>query len=59
MECNKRDAYHVGKHSKPTPPLAHVIFYLFIYFLFIEIIKWQIEFPEGFSLFSLFSFVFE
>ena len=26
----KRDAYHVGKHSRPTPRLAHVIFYLFI-----------------------------
>ena len=23
--------YHVGKHSRPTPRLAHVIFYLFIY----------------------------
>ena len=29
MECYKRDAYHVGKHSRPTPRLAHVIFYLF------------------------------
>ena len=27
MERFKRDAYHVGKHSKPTPRLAHVIFY--------------------------------
>ena len=24
-----RDAYHVGKHSRPTPGLAHVTFYLF------------------------------
>ena len=31
MECYKRDAYHVEKHSRPTPRLAHVIFYLFIY----------------------------
>ena len=31
MEGYKRDAYHVGKHSRPTPRLAHVIFYLFIY----------------------------
>ena len=26
MECSKRDVYHVGKHSRPTPRLAHVIF---------------------------------
>ena len=32
IECFKRDAYHVGKHSRPTPPLAHVI--LFIYYIF-------------------------
>ena len=29
IERNKRDAYHVRKHSRPTPRLAHVIFYLF------------------------------
>ena len=34
MERYKRDAYHVGKHSRPTPRLAHVIFYLFIYLFF-------------------------
>ena len=27
MERYKTDAYHVGKHSRPTPCLAHVIFY--------------------------------
>ena len=26
MECYKKDVYHVGKHSRPTPLLAHVIF---------------------------------
>ena len=31
MERYKRDAYHVGKHSRPTPRLDHVIFYLLIY----------------------------
>ena len=31
MECYKRDAYPVGKHSRPTPRLAHVIFHLFIF----------------------------
>ena len=53
MDCNKRDAYHVGKHSWPAPRLAHVI-YLFIYLLYIWFIKWQIEFRQGFSLFSFF-----
>ena len=28
MERYKRDAYHVGKHSRPTPRLAHVFFLL-------------------------------
>ena len=26
MECYKKDVYHVGKHPRPTPRLAHVIF---------------------------------
>ena len=26
MECYKTGVYHVGKHSRPTPRLAHVIF---------------------------------
>ena len=26
MGCYKRDVYHVEKHSRPTPRLAHVIF---------------------------------
>ena len=34
IECHKRKAYHVGKHSTPTPRLAHVNFYSFIYLLF-------------------------
>ena len=29
IERNKRDAYHVRKHSGPTPRLAYLIFYLF------------------------------
>ena len=38
MERHKSDAYHVGKHSRPTPRLAHVIFYLFIYlFIYLSI----------------------
>ena len=40
LECYKRDAYHVGKHFRPTPRLAHIINYLYVYlfiylFLFI------------------------
>ena len=27
----KRDTHHVGKHSRPTPRLACVVFYLLIY----------------------------
>ena len=38
MERYKRDAYHVGKHSRPTPRLAHV-FYLSIY-LFVYLFKY-------------------
>ena len=30
MERYKRDAYHVGKHSRLTPRLAHVIFFLIL-----------------------------
>ena len=51
MECYERDAYHVGKHSRPTPRLAHVIFYLFIYLVYI-CFMWQFEFLGGFSLVS-------
>ena len=31
MERYKKDAYHVGKHSRLAPRLAHVNFHLFIY----------------------------
>ena len=34
MKCYERDAYHVGKQLRPTPHLAHVIFYLFIHYIF-------------------------
>ena len=47
MERYKTDAYHVGKHSRPAPRLAHVIFYLFIY-LFILVYIW---FTRGSSIF--------
>ena len=38
MKGYKRDAYHVGKHSRPTPRLADVIFYLFIFVFSIYLI---------------------
>ena len=56
MECYKRDAYHVGKHSRPTPRLAHVIFI----YLLINLFKYKFDLPvtirvsQGFL--SLFAF---
>ena len=47
MERYKRDAYHVGKHSRPTPRLPHVIIYLFIYFSIYLIYQWQFDFSRG------------
>ena len=38
MESYERDAYHVGKHSRPTPRLAHVIIYLLIHLFIIYFI---------------------
>ena len=35
MERYKRDAYHVGKQSRPTPRLAHVIFYFFFFSIYL------------------------
>ena len=36
MEHYKGDAYHVRRHSRPTPRLAHVI-YLFIFDLLVTV----------------------
>ena len=55
MERYKRDAYHVGKHSRPTPRLAHVIFlfiYLFIWYIFDLLVTVLVS--QGFL--SLFAF---
>ena len=38
LESYKRDAYHVGNHSRPTPRLAHVIIYLLIHLFIIYFI---------------------
>ena len=53
MERYKRDAYHVGKHSRPTPRLAHVIFYLFILVYIFDLLV-AVRFFQGFL--SLFAF---
>ena len=46
IERYKRDAYHVGKPlSRPTPPLAHVIIYLFIYLVYIRFTSGSSIFP--------------
>ena len=55
MERYKRDAYHVGKHSRPTPRLAHVIFYLFIY-LFKHIFDLLVTVRVSQGFLSLFAF---
>ena len=47
MEGYKRDAYHVGKHSRPTPRLAHVIFYLFILVYIFDLLV-AVRFFQGF-----------
>ena len=38
MECYKKDAYHVRKYSRPTPRLAHVIFYLFFFSIYFDLL---------------------
>ena len=55
-ERYKRDAYHVGKNSRPTPRLAHVIIiYLFIYlFKYIFDLLVTVRVSQGFL--SLFAF---
>ena len=53
MDCNKTDAcLSRGKAFLAGTPFSPR--YLFIYLSYIWFIKWQIEFREGFSLFSLF-----
>ena len=49
MECYKTDVYHVGKHSRPTPRLAHVIF------LYIIDLLVTVRVSQG--LLSLFAFI--
>ena len=47
MECYKKDAYHVRKYSRPTPRLAHVIFYLFFFSIYFDLLV-TLEFRRGF-----------
>ena len=37
MECYEKDVYHVGKHSRPTPRLAHVNFFYYIFDLLVTV----------------------
>ena len=53
MECYKRDAYHVGKHSRPTPRLAHIINCLFGY-LFTYLLSDRYSFSRALASFHLF-----
>ena len=48
MECYKKDVYHVGKHSRPTPRLAH--------FIFLYIIDLLVTVRVSQGLLSLFAF---
>ena len=52
MEPYERDTYYVGKHSGPTPRLAHVIFYLFFWYIF-DLLE-TVRVSQGFL--SLFAF---
>ena len=48
MECYGRDAYHAGMQLRPTPHLAHDIFYLFIYYIFDLLSDWSsLAIPQG------------
>ena len=52
MECYGRDAYHAGMQLRPTPHLAHDIFYLFIYYIFDLLSDWSsLAIPQGGRLF--------
>ena len=46
MECYKRNAYHMRKHSRPTPRLAHIINYFFIY-LFTYLLSDRLSFARA------------
>ena len=52
IECYKRDTYHVGKHSRLTPRLVYVNFYLF----FLVYIDLLVTFRVSQGFFSLFAF---
>ena len=53
-ECYERDVHHVGKHSRPTPRLAQVIFYLLF-----DLLSHRSSCAGILTCFSYFSVVFE
>ena len=53
-ECYERDVHHVGKHSRPTPRLTQVIFYLLF-----DLLSHRWSCARILTCFSYFSVVFE
>ena len=58
MGCYKKNVYHVGKHSRPTPRLAHVIIYLVIHYIF-HLFRDRSSFKRVLPCFRYFSLVFQ
>ena len=54
MECCKRDAYDMGKHSRPTPRLPHIIFHLFTFYVF-NLLSVRLSFTRVLACFRLFT----
>ena len=53
MECCKRDAYDMGKDSRPTPRLPHIIFHLFTFYVF-NLLSVRLSFTRVLACFRLF-----
>ena len=60
MKSYKRDSYHVVQHSRPTPRLARVIIYLFIYlltFYLLNLVSDRLSFARVLACFVYFLFI--
>ena len=53
MECCKGDAYDMGKHSRLTPRLPHIIFHLFTFYVF-NLLSVRLSFTRVLACFRLF-----